>query len=366
MTTLTGVRNALIRALRSDETANDARGWAINLAIFRIVFLTFGALRWALIFLEWTEKILPGISREMWVPVSFFRMFPVGFLGNVAVARGVAVADILFIILGIAGYWTRASIAIATLTSLYGFGLMQNLGKVDHDSYHLIWFMALLAAGPSGEFLSVDAITRAIRRADQGTVELPSPPAAALWTLRYTWLMMGTLYFVTGIAKLQSVAMEHWAGAANLRMILWTKWLQLYWYDPHFARPIRVDLLPDEVLVALGLAVVAFEIGFVLVVFFRPLRLALCLCGLAFHVGNGLVLRIWFTGLMWAYVSLIDWTAIGRAVARRTSGPLLVIYDGGCTLCRRTVAVLRCFDLFDALRPVAGAAEEPSRRDRKS
>ena len=35
---------------------------------------------------------------------------------------------------------------------------MQNLGKVDHHSYHLIWFMALLAAGPSGHFLSIDAL----------------------------------------------------------------------------------------------------------------------------------------------------------------------------------------------------------------
>ena len=104
MTTLTRVRLAVTRALKADEVLNDARGWTINLAILRIVILSFGALPWAVLFLHWTEKILPGISREMWVPVSFYRLLPVGFVGNVAVAGGLAAADIVLIALGIVGF----------------------------------------------------------------------------------------------------------------------------------------------------------------------------------------------------------------------------------------------------------------------
>ena len=172
---------------------------------------------------------------------------------------------------------------------------------------------------------------------------------------------MGVVYFVPGIAKLQSTLTEHWAGSANIRNIMWAKWFQLYWYDPHFVRPIRADLLPGGILVLLGVSVVAFEIGFILLVFFRRVRPALGLCGLAFHIGNGVALNIWFTALMWAYVCLFDWTAMGRAIARRKCGPLLVLYDGRCKRCRRTVAILRSFDLFDALRPVAGLSGDPSR-----
>jgi hypothetical protein len=360
MKTLTRVQLAVIRALKADEVLNDARGWTINLAIFRIVILSFGVLPWALLFLEWTETILPGISREMWVPVSFYRLLPLGFLGNVGVARGLAVADIVLITLGIIGFWTRSSIGFATLVSLYGFGLMQNLGKVDHHSYHLIWFMALLAAGPSGHFLSIDALVRTIKNADEGTIEMSFPSSAALWTLRYTWLLMGVLYFVTGIAKLQSTLTEHWVGSANLRNILRTLWLHMYWFDPHFVRPIRVDLLPNWILVLLGASVLVFEIGFLLLVFFRRVRPALGLVGLAFHIGNGLALNIWFTALMWAYVCLFDWTAIGRTIALRKRDPLFVHYDGRCKLCRRTVAIVRSFDLFDALRPVAGLPDNLS------
>ena len=360
MATLTRVRLAVIRALKADELLNDARGWGINLGISRIVILSFGVLPWALLFLHWTDTILPGISREMWFPISFYRLLPVDFLANIGFARCLAVADIVLIAFGIVGFWTRSSIGLATLISLYGFGLMQNLGKVDHNSYHLIWFMALLAAGPSGHFLSIDALGRAIRNADEGNIEKPLASPSALWTLRYTWLLMGALYLVTGIAKLQSTLTQHWVGSANFRNIMWAKWLQLNWYDPHFVKPIRVDLLPGWILAFLGASVVAFEIGFILLVFFRRLRPALGAWGLAFHVGNGLVLKIWFNTLMAGYVSLFDWTAMGRVLSRRRD-PLLVFYDEGCGLCRRMVAILRSFDLFDVLKPVAGISNDPVR-----
>jgi predicted DCC family thiol-disulfide oxidoreductase YuxK len=358
--TLSRARAAVIGALRADEVLNDPRGWTANLAIFRIVFLGFCVLPWALRFLEWSQKVLPTLSRDMWVPISFYRLLPVGLLGNVGFAQGLAVADIVLITLGIVGFYTRSSIGLATLISLYAFGLMENVGKVDHF-HHLIWFMALLAAGPSGHFLSMDALRRGIRSADRGNIEPSFPPTAALWTLRYTWLLMGVLYLGTGIAKLQSALTARWAGAANLHNILWRKWLELHWYDPHFAGVMRVDSLPQWMLGLLGASVIAFEIGFILAVFFRRARPFLGLGGLAFHVGNGVLLKIWFTTLMVAYVSLFDWTAMGRAVWRTGREPLLVLYDGGCRFCRRTLAILRSFDMFDALRPVAAVSNDPSR-----
>ena len=104
---MTRVRLKVIRELKADEVLNDARGWTVNLAIFRILFLSFGVLPWALLFLDWTEKILPGISHEIWVPISFYRLLPVGFLGNVRVARGLAVTDIVLIVFGIFGFWKQ-------------------------------------------------------------------------------------------------------------------------------------------------------------------------------------------------------------------------------------------------------------------
>ena len=354
------VRSAMIRALKADEVLATPRNWTANLAIFRIIFLCFGALPMALTFLRWTENILPGITPGMWAPVSFYRLLPIGLLGNVEVAHLLAVADVVLIVLGIVGFWTRSSIGLATLVSLYGFGLMQDLGKIDHF-HDIIWFMALLAASPSGQFFSIDSIIRAVKNADAGTIELPVQQSTALWTLRYTWLMLGVLYLGTGLAKLQSSLTDHWAGAANLRNIMWRKWLELYWYNLHFGRLVRADSLPAWLLGICGASVIVFEVGFILVVLFRRIRPALGLWGLGFHVGNGLVLKIWFMDLMPAYVSLFDWVAIARFLSRRARDPLLVFYDGGCELCRRTIAILRAFDLFDVLKPIAGLSNNAER-----
>jgi predicted DCC family thiol-disulfide oxidoreductase YuxK len=355
------MRSAVLRAWKGDETITTPRGWCVNLAIFRIAFLCFGVMPQALNFLSWTEKVLPGISSGMWVPVSFYRLLPIGLLQNVPLARALAVSDIILICLGIVGLYTRWSIGLATLVSLYGFGLVQNLGKIDHF-HDVIWFMALLAAGPSEYCFSVDALRRAVKNADEGNVEPSFPPSTALWTLRYIWLMMGTLYLGTGIAKLQSALTDHWAGSANLRNIMWRKWLELYWYNPHFGKLIRADSLPAWILGILGVSVIIFELGFIFAVFSRRVRPAWGLWGLAFHVGNGFVLKIWFTDLLPAYVALFDWVAIGRALSRRARDPLLLFYDEACGHCRRTVAILRLFDLFDAVNPVSGFSNDLARR----
>src|SRR5271157_735344 len=139
-------REAIIRGLQVDEVSNDPRGWTINLAIFRVAFLSLVTMPCALWFLNWTANVLPNISRDIWASVSFYRLLPLGLLRNVLLARSLALADIVLILLGIVGCWTRSSIGLATLISLYGFGLMENLGKVDHF-HHVIWFMALLAVG---------------------------------------------------------------------------------------------------------------------------------------------------------------------------------------------------------------------------
>jgi predicted DCC family thiol-disulfide oxidoreductase YuxK len=359
--TITEIRHGMGRAFRLDEILNDARGWTANLAIFRIIYLGFAVLPSDLWLLDWTERILPGLHRGLWVPISFYRLLPFGLLSNVALARALALANILLVVMGLIGFCTRSAIGLATLISLYLFGLTENHGMVTHF-HHLVWFMALLAVGPSGQLFSIDALQRAIRSADRGIVELSFPRLDALWTLRYVWVLMGLLYLGPGLAKAENAITAGWAGATNLQHILWRKWLEMSLYDPNFVMPIRVDRVPEWLLCLAGAGVIAFEIGFVLAVLCRRLRPFLAAWGLAFHVGNLLFLSIFFQTLVPAYVCLFDWAAIGRRFWHRGRGPLLVFYDSGSRLCRRIVAVLRTIDMFDTLELVGGLSDAPRRK----
>jgi predicted DCC family thiol-disulfide oxidoreductase YuxK len=348
---------------KADEIATDDLGWTANLAIFRVIFLAAAVLPFAYDVLRWTELVMPSLPPEVWAPTSFYRHIPYYVLANAKLAHAMALADVLLIALALVGFFTRTTLTLATVMSLYLFGLPENLGKVHHFQ-HIEWFMALLAAGPSGEMLSVDAVIAAIRRADRGEVGLEVSRRAALSTLRYAWIMIGLLYLGSGLAKLHSAWLYHWVSNDNLRHIMWRMWFERRMYSPGFTLPIRVDKLPGLVLELAGAGVITLETGFLALVLFRWSRRFLILAGLAFHAGNGLVLGIWFSSLMVGYACLVDWTSIGRRLTKWVTGqrePLLVVYDGTCEMCRRTIAILKTLDICGALDPVSGFSDDPRR-----
>lgn len=351
---------AIISAFRRDENTTGARGWVVNLAIFRVVFLGLVALPWALRCFGWAANILPHLPDSVWAPISFFRLIPLDVLHNVGLVRALGLVNILLIVMALIGFMTRLSTGLAALLSIYLFGLMENLGKVDHF-HHVVWFMAMLAVADSGRLLSVDALCLAIKKADAGTMEQEYKRSDALWVLRYIWVLLGLVYLGPGIAKLMSAMTVGWAGAANLQNIFLRKWLELSWYDPGFVLPLRVDRMPHLILEVLGCGAIVFESCFVAAVLFRFFRPALAFAGIAFHVGNGIFLGIWFTTLLPVYACLVDWAAMARNLNRRLKIPAFVVYDGSCRLCRRTIAILKSLDLFDALTAVPGSSGDPRR-----
>ena len=351
----------LIRYFKADELRNDDRGWAYNLAIFRLVFLGGAVLPFGLATVGWTAQQLPHLPYDAWKPISFYRYLPFEVVTNPTLAYILAISNVVLIGLGFVGFCTRWTLGLATITSLYAFGLLQNQGKVDHF-HHVVWFLAMLAVGPSGRFLSVDSLLASIRSADRGSVDPPLSKGTALLTLRFVWVLLGLVYLTPGLSKLEAALTADWATADSLRGVLWLKWLELYLYEPAFGLPPRIDSLPFPLLTLGGLGVILFEVAFILLVLFRSPRLVLAVAGLGFHLGNGFFLHIPFQSLMVAYVCLFDWTAMGQSLCRWLRvRRIVVLYDGSCQLCRRTIALLRSADLFDLLVPVAGLSGDPRR-----
>ncbi|MGB7266521.1 MAG: DCC1-like thiol-disulfide oxidoreductase family protein [Terracidiphilus sp.] len=343
----------------ADEASTDGRGWSANLDIFRVAFIGLAVLPWAIRNLIWICEVMPGLPRSVWIPISFYRWLPFALLSSVGLAKTLAAVNIACILLGLIGFGTRKALACSAVFSLYLFGLTENQGKVDH-MHHLIWFTALLAAGPAGRFLSIDSLRRALRNADARVMAGPKLPFDALWTLRYVWLLLGLLYLIPGLAKLDRALLAHWTSASNLDNVFWRKWLEVSLFGIPSTPPIRIDLWPTWFIELAGAGVIAFEIGFLFVVLFRRLRAPAIFAGLGFHIGNGIILQIWFTTLFPVYVALVDWCALGRRMCRAGERRFIIIYDGQCRFCRRTVSVLKSMDLFDAvqLKPIESFSVE--------
>ncbi len=226
----------------------------------------------------------------------FVRLVPI----HPAVAAVVQAVCVFAALCAIAGVRARLALAVVTVAAFYLFALSQLSGGVWHDM-HLLWMAALLAASPCDEALAFD------RRG--GPPPADSTRYGAPLTLAR--LQLAAVYFFPGLHKLLTSGLA-WALSDNLRNTLWWKWAE------HGVMPppgLRVDRLPG-LLHAGGLFVMAFELGFPLLVLWPRARPWLALAGLAFHAMAGVFLLIPFVSLWTTYVVLVDPSPLARAVGR--------------------------------------------------
>ena len=304
----------------------------------------FGALRWI-------EHTLPGLPAEAWRTISFFQLVPTSVLTDIALNRAVAVVNIAALALGLVGAGTRWTLGLAAVLSTYVLGLPQNQVKVTTNC-HIVWFLALLAVGPSGNLLSLDALVAAVRSADRGRGDPPLASRRALPTFRYVWILFGLIFLMPGLAKLHAAIVDGWAEADRVRAIFWRSWLLISHYQggglPHAA---SVTALPSPLLAIGAWLIIAFEIGFVVAILFRPLRPIVAAAGLAFHAFTRVTMAIPFTMLTPAYVALIDWVAIAHGLRRRFGIGRIRLPWSDARQGRRLTAMARALDVFDVLDP---------------
>lgn len=350
---------ALLAAILRGHVAQAVRSFfsevehPFNLAVFRVVVFTLLFWMSDLERLRWFSevpadlRILPWGSK-WWL----FTVIPINADWATAAWAGLRAACLLAIV----GLWTRASAAVATVLAIYVLGIPQLFGKV-HHYHHLVWFAALLAAGRCGDALSIDALRAAWRRADRGVTVPPGPSRAYALPIRFAWILMGIMYLFPGFWKWWTSGVD-WVIGSNLTHYLYAKWTEQGGWMPAW-RVDRVPLLMQ--LTALGTLV--FELGFLWGIFLPRLRPVLAVSGVAFHEGIRYVMRINFRTLQLCYVTFVDWARVLRGLGERLfREPLTVLYDGNCELCRRTIALVRVFDVLERTVYLNALDDEALRR----
>jgi len=261
------------------------------------------------------EATLPGVLRTA----------PTGFGWAASLVPGSAEAatllsGLLFLAacLALVGCLTRVSLAVTTVLLAVVLAVPQQWGAGVH-THHLLWFSALLAAGPSGDALSVDSWLRRRRG-------LPSPAASVAHgvPIRAAWIVIGLVYLFPGVWKLRAQGL-HWALSSNLANQLHWKWLE-------FGRlpVLRVDHWPG-LLKAGGLAVLAFELGFLPMVLFRRTRPFAVGAALLFHLFSRVFFFIDFSSLWGCFTVFVPWSRWlhepeeTRAFPARSVAPALAV-----------------------------------------
>lgn len=274
-------------------------GYALDLAVFRVAI--FGALLLYLV----TERT--EIMTFAGLPPMFLEG-PFGWQGLVSsIPVNPAVANLSWWLAatvataGLIGCFARPAAWISVVLALYVLAIPQFFGKVDHNSQHLIWFLAILGCSRCSDALALDGLRW--RRAGR-----PPPRDPALLyslPLRFVWLLLGVTYLFAGLPKLTH-------GGIELRGYLHARWSELDWQPA-----VRIDNYPALLELA-GIATIVFECSFLFLIFFPRLRPIAAVTGLVFHNFTFLTMKIWFWTLQAAYVSFVPWS---RLLGRQSSDP---------------------------------------------
>jgi len=306
------------------------------LGIFRILF--YLALPWLTIFSQ-TAETSAALQALLHPPFGWAWLFEVIPASNTT-ALLAKQGTFLFATLASLGILTRYTQIACLLFSFYGMTLYQSFGKIGHI-HHLVWFQIILILSRSGDGYSIDSIFSAVRRADKGDTRPLGDSYVYAMPLKFIWISFGLVYFFPGFWKIWNVGID-WPFSSNLRQILYFRWVELDWVPPF-----RGDKIPGFLQTG-GAATIVFELSFILAIFNKHLRRLFALSGPIFHFSTNFMMQILFLPLLVCYPAFIEWDRMMRRFGTwRFPKVLHVLYDGNCTLCRRSIAIVRTLDLFD-------------------
>ena len=183
------------------------------------------------------------------------------------------------------GCLTRVTSVLAWLIAIsYAHRAMLATFGLDQIVCMLVMYLCL---APCGQYLSVDAWVRRLRRGKPSTVE---PSSMANLSMRLVQLHLCVMYFFAGTSKLQGQSWWNgnavWDALANQEyQSVDMTWLAMF--------PFVTQLATH--------ATIVWEVSFAAAVWNRYMRPWVLLIGVSMHVGIGMFLGMWTFGLAMAF-----------------------------------------------------------------
>jgi predicted DCC family thiol-disulfide oxidoreductase YuxK/uncharacterized membrane protein YphA (DoxX/SURF4 family) len=253
-------------------------------------------------------------------------------------------------ILALVGIKTRWSLLVFSLASAFMIALGQSFGDWHHDGL-LQMTLLILALSPSGAVLSLDDLRQrlraaAARRQVDGAPAIPGPDSPmARWPLLLVRWLYALIYLSGALAKL-GYGGRAWVNGYTLQYYLsqdglrWGSSLGVWLGQQHgLARLI-------------SWITVLFEGTFAAVLAVPGLAWIYIPAGVALHLGIYATMRAPFFEFIVIYAVFVPWVAAFERLSRWTGVArrrLLILFDGQCPLCIRSMTLLRYFDWLDAL-----------------
>ena len=376
------------------------RGSLVRLGGLRLILfalLIFDIVNYGQTVFADAARVSSGELPGPWRPVLFLELLHLGppDLGTIRIVFAVLLASAC---LGFVGLFTRLSCWVAALLSAYWTAIAYAYTQPHHDKVAFSIALFALALGPSGARLSLDSMIARYRRARRGLDPLQAPKTDpfAMFPIRLIQWTLVIGYTAPGWSKLliagpkwmngytlMGIMMEHHGPLASFfasrlwlcilgsvlvffvqttfaAVLIWPKARWFYLPGALFFHTMTWLTMDTGPYITLWLVLVAFlplgRLPLIARIWWRksrtPLRtvlhrllLLLLFFGLPAHVlfVFSRVLPLWLT-------LMVACPFVYALIFHLRGGRSDLIYDGGCGICRRALAVLRAADWGERLR----------------
>jgi predicted DCC family thiol-disulfide oxidoreductase YuxK len=315
------------------------RMWTCSILLLTTLWEDLGSIAW-----------LPAEVRHSMGMLVYLYRLPIGFerlVTSEMSLRALQLVTELLLFFGLVGWRTRVVLPLGALCYFLLLGILIDYSFFWHQNLVPLYVMIVLSFTPCGDGWSVDRLWkiyqgRAVPNADR-------PSSVYAWSRYACWATIAMPYVANGLSKLQDGGLFWWS-ATNLRTNLYMDTLNPREYD--WAVSLYLVHVPDIFFSLIGLFTLFSEIFFALVLVSPLARRIFPVAAIMMHIGIFVLQRILFLDLILLQLVFFDFTRIRKAIGGRLAikrGRLQVLYDGLCPLCRRTVRLLACIDLFGRL-----------------
>lgn len=246
------------------------------------------------------------------LPIGFDR-----FLASPAALSVFEIATIVLLVLATAGLWTRWVVPAAALAYLLFAAILRSYAWTYHMGLVPLYALLLLSFTPCGDAWSLDRWRR--RRAGLPVVPAREGQPRYSWGRYLVWMAIALPYTMAGLSKIRKTGLLWWEGEHMKQMLVGTIVEPMQF---SFELTYRMLAWPGWFWDFLGLAALAGEVLFVLVLVNRLARWVLPAVTAAMHVGILFMQNIFFPDLIAIQAVFYDWRPLrDRLVSRwRSSG----------------------------------------------
>lgn len=287
-----------------------------NLAVCRILIFAMFLIRYLVLPLK--TGSFPEMSDAFFKPVPLLGHFMVPILPG----GWLWVMEILWLIaLGLSslGLMTRLNTSISFWFGFYLMWIPHNFGKLHHTDMVTILVLGILMFSRCGDALSLDSLIR--RRRSPKPVENPPVSGEYTWPIRLVWLVMVTIFFAAGIAKLRHSGLA-WVFSDNMAVkLIKMNFMAYIDYPPLLPWGLYLGRHVGISQALAGITLLA-ELTYPLVLFSRAARRILAPTMFLVFLGSTLIFLPSFVELLVCHVFYVPWDRLGRWIRSRSKNGL--------------------------------------------